>query len=1098
MNEIVDGLFRITQRDFKTGAAGRLDLAKDPQGRTVVLKFLKEGGITENLDQFKREYQTLLKFSHPNVARVYHFGQYEGRFYIVYEFVEGEEARVATGGMKPEEMVPLFIQGLEGLEAIHKTGLLHRDIKSSNVMVTMDKKVKIVDFGLSAALDQINPKNICGSPPYMAPEMIFRKGIDPRSDLFSFGVLMYSCVAGGQYPFFMRDKATGMTDKKEMLKKLQGIVAVEGLPDKPSLCNIHCPEYLDRIILKSLAPDPDDRWPNARALIQALKTHHAEGYQETLEAKGSYLVPEENRHIGRQKEQKLLNDALEELLKGKQTINGAFWICGGEGTGKSHLLKKLKEKAEENVEKVSIHFLEIPKKNVEEFIQEENWMDEWIGLLNRHLADNNKPILVLIDNMDNAVDKKFKLEGEIKGLLSQLKQREEKPALFAGNQPVMICLTGCREVYPSLVSIGLKPFSKEEIRDYLLAIPALKGKTVPNKFLEALYNRTRGNPKEVCEVLKRQGKNITFGLGDEILISHVEDTSIDFGDEEEDMPTLTHRRLTGVLSELTPSELNILKVMAVWCWQGVLTSIPERDLKSLVSGTSFQNDLRPLTEKEIVIRDQKNDSCAFPEYSYLPSLVYKTVGACERQELHQRICEHIKNQPDALLFHQALGTSPTESLKALLRLERKFLYEGGRAEFVKQILKWKLLEVGAGNARLNTFLASRLIHACVYAGDYELALEFYKQAGQDNSISKSLKIILIVSILPVFIEQRQFEKADQVLKEALEFSKELKNDHWEIVLLNFRARIYYKKFFVEKEGNQRYLQEAKRIYGENEGREDERVRNNDLGLVLLALGDHKGTMETIQKELERLKKNPNVFMEMVALTHLADASRHLGDFERALAYGQKALEKAKKTGLGKWILYAHYILAGIYQNKGMALVAKGRNKDALGEFALALAENSSCLAASPCLEDRQEANTNTMGIFIRKGQCYQNLGEWNSAMTHFYAVLDYNPADFYRCQACLGLGECYTQKGDLQKARDFLQKAEEAMKTLPGYIVETYTFKIRLALARCCLKEKNFEKIVEYSREMRKLSEHHKELSDEYILFEKEWRQKDAGHRRTP
>src|SRR3989338_4930007 len=149
--QVIDGLFRVTKSRFKKGGEGEIHLACDRQGRTVVLKFLQHHKIEQNKGQLKREYQTLLKFSHPSVARVYHFGEHDGQFFIVYEFVEGEEFRVALLGKKPEEKIPQYIQLLEALEAIHIEGMLHLDIKSANVLITKDGKVKLVDFGLAIA-----------------------------------------------------------------------------------------------------------------------------------------------------------------------------------------------------------------------------------------------------------------------------------------------------------------------------------------------------------------------------------------------------------------------------------------------------------------------------------------------------------------------------------------------------------------------------------------------------------------------------------------------------------------------------------------------------------------------------------------------------------------------------------------------------------------------------------------------------------------------------------------------------------------------------------------------------------------------------------
>lgn len=1104
--QIIDGLFRITKKDFKKGAGGSIHLATDPRGRGVVLKFPIQGGITRDLEHFKKEYQNLLKFTHPNVARAWHFGQHEGRFFIASEFVEGEPFRTATIGAAPMKLIPLFIQGLEGLEAIHIEQMLHLDIKSSNVMVTKEGKVKLIDFGMAVVKEDWKRDTVCGSVSYMAPEMVLKKELDNRADCFSFGVLMYYCVTAGKYPFVMRDLAGGD------ILKLQEIVNKEGPPRAPSHYNPDVPAFLDEIILRMLAKEPENRFGSARAIINTLMNHHPEDYEETPESKGSYLIPRGNRHIGRQREQKLLMESLEELMGGRQPQNAVFWIHGGEGVGKSHLLKTVREKAEQSVEKMSIHSLELPKKEGDFVAEGAEWPEGWIQLLNQRLAENQKPILVLIDNAEQIPPGEF-LDNTLLALLERMNERRSRPELFSKTAAVMICLTDGGEkwafrkylvAYSSPVEMELKPFSPEELRDYLSATPALRHKKIPESLVEALYNKTEGNPREIAEILKLQdSRGLLFGPDGEILVAQVEDTSIDVIDDTVDIPSATQARLTGALAGFSEAEREILEWMAVWCREGLLDSVILSDLQKLISKNHLLLVFHSLVSKGILIHNAGRDAYRFVEHSYLPELVNKTLEEGERRKRHQGICEYLgeyyggrEEYQDGMLLHKACGDSVRDSLKAILHLGKKKLYKDGKVKLARSLFKHELNRVPPDKSRLYVFMASRLIEASFYAGDYQLAEKTYAGALEvirGQTLSRTLRIMPVISILPVLLEGQRFEEAQHLIEDTLASCDEAGQSHLRAVLLNFKAHICYKKFYVEKEKTDHLLDEARRIYEESEASEEKLhphqrnlIRNNDLGIVLHALGENKKAIEKLKSKLERLKHNPNVFTEFVTLTTLAEANRVLKNFNEALRHSDEALATAKETRNGKWIHYAHQEKACIHHSIGLALLLKKKKEEGRRQFLAALNEEACCLAANTCFENRKEAGLNALAVFIRKGQCHEELGEWGAALTHFNAALDCKPQGIYLAVTYLGLAECFLQKGDLGKARGLLEKSRVLIEAAPPFVANTYLFRIQRGFAKSWLKEKNQAKVAECLNTMRRLAETDEELAEEYKNFEEE------------
>ena len=169
----------------------------------------------ERLARFKREAKVLASLNHPNIAAIYGLEQFEGTHYLVLELVPGETLaqRISRGPIPVDEALPLFVQIAEGLEAAHEKGVIHRDLKPGNVMVTTEGKPKILDFGLAKALkgegqgqdlsqsptltkDATEVGVLLGTAPYMSPEQARGQTLDKRSDIWAFGCCLYEAVTG--------------------------------------------------------------------------------------------------------------------------------------------------------------------------------------------------------------------------------------------------------------------------------------------------------------------------------------------------------------------------------------------------------------------------------------------------------------------------------------------------------------------------------------------------------------------------------------------------------------------------------------------------------------------------------------------------------------------------------------------------------------------------------------------------------------------------------------------------------------------------------------------------------------------------------------
>lgn len=204
------------------GGMGEVFRARDPRlGRDVAIKALPEAfaGDAERLARFEREARLLASLSHPHIAGIHGLEEVEGRRYLVLEFVEGETlaARLARGPLPVLEALQISAQIAAGVEAAHEAGIIHRDLKPGNVMLRPDGTVKVLDFGLAksgVSMSSGSDPNLSASPTmtyaatsmgvvlgtaaYMSPEQARGKPVDRRTDIWSFGCVLYECLTGRQ------------------------------------------------------------------------------------------------------------------------------------------------------------------------------------------------------------------------------------------------------------------------------------------------------------------------------------------------------------------------------------------------------------------------------------------------------------------------------------------------------------------------------------------------------------------------------------------------------------------------------------------------------------------------------------------------------------------------------------------------------------------------------------------------------------------------------------------------------------------------------------------------------------------------------------
>jgi serine/threonine protein kinase len=263
--------YRIT-RLLGKGGMGRVYLAVHPEiGSRVAIKVLSDewADAPDVLERFFAEARTVNLISHDNIIKVLDLDRTPaGRPYIVMEFVEGKTLRevIALGGSPLGGVAHVMTEVLLALEAAHRAGVVHRDLKPDNVMVTASGHAKVLDFGIAKLATDRSLRTrtgaAVGTPPYMAPEQILGEPIDGRTDLYAAGVMLYE-LATGKRPF------DGATDFQIMQAHLN--IA----PPAPRSLRAELPEALEAVILQALAKRPADRFHSARAMAHAIRVASA-------------------------------------------------------------------------------------------------------------------------------------------------------------------------------------------------------------------------------------------------------------------------------------------------------------------------------------------------------------------------------------------------------------------------------------------------------------------------------------------------------------------------------------------------------------------------------------------------------------------------------------------------------------------------------------------------------------------------------------------------------------------------------------------------------------------------------------------------------
>jgi len=267
------GPYKITEKLGEGGMAVVYKGYQQSLNRYVAIKVLRQelAQDEEFVARFRREALAVADLDHPNILHVYDAGFVQGMYYIVMAFVDGGSLRdlVSQGPLEPEYALSIASQVADALHHAHQRGIVHRDVKPNNILLSRDGRPLLSDFGIAKALHESTGLTrtgmSIGTPEYMAPEQIQGQKVDARTDIYALGIVLYEMLAGWA-PF------SSTTPVAALYKQ------VNEPPPPLRQANISIPAWMEAVVSKALAKSPLDRYQQASDFAGALRQRQAPAY----------------------------------------------------------------------------------------------------------------------------------------------------------------------------------------------------------------------------------------------------------------------------------------------------------------------------------------------------------------------------------------------------------------------------------------------------------------------------------------------------------------------------------------------------------------------------------------------------------------------------------------------------------------------------------------------------------------------------------------------------------------------------------------------------------------------------------------------------
>jgi ABC-type transport system substrate-binding protein/serine/threonine protein kinase len=716
------------------GGMGVVYRARDPLlNRDVAVKLISSSDLTAEIEErFQREAQVVAQMDHPAIVPIHDLGRDEGSLFFVMPLVGGTTLLrlIRDQSLRLGEVVDIGIQVAEALEYSHSREVIHRDIKPANIMVARDEggsgvRARVMDFGLAHATTEsrlTKTGTLVGTVAYLSPEQVASRAFDGRSDIYSFGVVLYECLVG-EPPF------TG--EVQSILYRI-----VHEVPQPPRALGAEIREELQDIILRCLEKDPGRRPQTAGQVADALRRHRAslasDEFRMSVVLSASRVItrPATSVFVGREKEFAELQRRLNNALAGE----GQFAMVAGEpGIGKTRLLEELKNLA--TVRKIRVlwgRFVEQDRsfsyqgfcELIEDYFQSrdpgasserpdfsdlaadltalfpqlseigelrsaaggdsriavpagekkaEDRMQifELIARTLTRIAGGN-PLVLVLDNLHGA-------EVSIEALQYIVRRLRPTPTLIVGSyrqtetdkrHPLIRMLESFADD-PRFASITLPPFSPSEHRSLVESL--VGAPKVSDELARRLRDATEGNPFFTRELVRSLVESGGIAKDDTGAWSFSKEAEI----SADALPATIQQAVEKRIERLPEELRDLLSVASV-----LGKTFESGDLESLAEAPDLDDDLDRLVREGMLEeeRESRGDRLSFSS-GIVRDVLYAALSRRKRRSLHRRYAELVEKgnagrlervYPE-LVHHFSQADIPEKTVEYALKLARKSL-----------------------------------------------------------------------------------------------------------------------------------------------------------------------------------------------------------------------------------------------------------------------------------------------------------------------------------------------------------------------------------------------------------------------------------------
>jgi tetratricopeptide (TPR) repeat protein/tRNA A-37 threonylcarbamoyl transferase component Bud32 len=1140
LEHLQNGRYAILKK-LGEGRKGVVYKARDTAlNRVVAIKMLKSAVSGEEAcSRFIREAQAVAKLNHPNIVSIYDIGEEDEKQFFVLEFVDGMSLRslmetYPEGKCDIQTVLRTAIDVCSALQYAHSQGVLHRDIKPENILITEEGTAKLMDFGLAKMLGQPSITQegiIVGTVAYVAPEIALGRGADARSDMYSFGAVLYETVTG-------RPPFTGEDPVKVIFSH------IHDYPVSPSRLNPKVPQALDECIMKLLEKEPGKRYQSAADLLTVLR-EVAEGFlREVLVPahKPTVVVPsprssavKEVQLIDRVEEMGGLREAVDRAVRGE---GGVVFLHGEAGIGKTRLTRELGAYARlrgmqvlygrcpalfrmdgvppyvlwneaikdylqactpEQLYRVVGFYPGELSKLVPELKQKlgavpqslpinpEHGRDRVFEAVSQFVTNISKeaPLLVVLDDLQWTDQSSLLLlhylaRGVHKESLLLLGAYRETDVDERHPLPAVVTELNRERL---LQSVPLKRLSFDDASEMIRRI--LEQDDVPREFCELVYEKTRGNPffvEEVIKSLKEEG--VIYREENRWKIKEV--SKIEF-------PETVKGVIKNRISRLDDECQNVLTMASFvgndFAFEALcgVTGVEEDKLlemmeKILKTGLIKEKTIRGediYSFADIIVRDVVHEEVSRLRHKKL----HGSVGFALEKVYAKKIDEHLGE----LAYHFLEGGDKDKALDYFLKAGEKAakVFANGEAASYFQSAIGLLIEK-EGEPREKGRVLESIGDIKRLVGEYDASIKYWTDAlllwmqlDEKESLARLHRKIANVLWSNLGNSEKAKEHQGEALKileagpEGVELAS-LYEDIADRVSMGLTGDMAEARSWAEKA-----LELGKKLNA------TEVVARSYfcLGGILAWLGDKKKGYEYQERALKIALDNGYMDVALPAYNDLAARYRSEGP-ERSLEYYEKGYELAKKVGdissqswIGLGLSYRYGVMGNM--DKGVSLLEESAALDrkagyiahltfSLGGLALLYRiwgewdkSEQYCKEASlnaQKLDDFQSTSSSYAG---HGGLCFEK-GEYARAREFYekqYAICEKHGAKTTQMSVSINLIWTYIELGEIEKANNLIDNLRKYALEVDDKGLIAYADVLKAMQLR---SQKKWEESIEY------------------------------------